>query len=264
VSTYDEGDLLVRQHAGWVEVVFNRPERHNAFTSRTYEGILETCAALHDDPDTRVVVFRGSGGRAFAAGNEISEFTSLGDGQDGVAYEAKVGRVLRSIAELPQVTVAAVEGICVGGGLAVATHCDLRIATPGSRFGYPIARTLGNALSAFIVYRCASVFGESLTREMLLASRLVTAERAEAVGAVMQVVAPDELDAEIAGLVEGVRAASRMTIAATKEQLLRHSDTLEVSPADDVERLEKVYGDADFREGVRAFLAKEKPRFGRR
>ena len=257
-----DGDLLVRRAPGVVEVVFDRPERHNAFTSRTYEGLLQVCAELREDEETRVVVLRGAGGRAFAAGNEISEFTSLSGGQDGVAYEAKVGRVLRAIAELPQVTVAAVEGVCVGGGLAVATHCDLRLATPGSRFGYPIARTLGNALSAFIVYRCASVFGESLTREMLLASRLVDAERAYAVGAVMQVVEPGELDAEIRSLVEGVAQASRMTITATKEQLLRRSDTLEVSPADDVERLEKVYGAADFREGVRAFLAKEKPRFG--
>jgi enoyl-CoA hydratase/carnithine racemase len=264
---YDEraladGALLVRRTPGVVEVVFNRPERHNAFTSGTYDGLLEVCAELREDTEARVVVFRGAGGRAFAAGNEISEFTSLGSGEDGVAYEAKVGRVLRSIAELPQVTVAAVEGICVGGGLAVATHCDLRIATEGSRFGYPIARTLGNALSAFIVYRCASVFGESLTREMLLASRLVDAARAHAVGAVMSVVAAERLDEELRDLAEGVRAASRMTIAATKEQLLRHSDTFEVSPADDVERLEKVYGAADFREGVRAFLAKEKPRFG--
>ena len=257
------GDLVVRRTPGLVEVVFNRPERHNAFTSGTYAGILELCAELCDDEEARVVVFRGAGGRAFAAGNEISEFTSLDGGQDGVAYEAKVGRVLRAIAELPQVTVAAVEGICVGGGLAVATHCDLRIATPGSRFGYPIARTLGNALSAFIVYRCASVFGESLTREMLLASRLVDVDRAHAVGAVMQVVPPEEMDAELRALADGVAQASRMTITATKEQLLRHSDTYEVSPADDVERLEKVYGAADFREGVRAFLAKEKPRFGR-
>ncbi len=257
-----DGDLLVRRTTGVVEVVFNRPERHNAFTSGTYDGLLQVCAELAEDEDTRVVVLRGAGGRAFAAGNEISEFTSLSGGQDGVAYEARVGRVLRAIAELPQVTVAAVEGVCVGGGLAVATHCDLRIATPGSRFGYPIARTLGNALSAFIVYRCASVFGESLTREMLLASRLVDAERAHAVGAVMQVVDPERLDAEIADLADGIRSASRMTIAATKQQLLRHSDTYEVSPADDVERLEKVYGAADFREGVRAFLAKERPRFG--
>ncbi|HSJ22795.1 MAG TPA: enoyl-CoA hydratase-related protein [Nocardioidaceae bacterium] len=261
-QTLADGALLVRRTPGVVEVMFNRPERHNAFTSGTYDGLLEVCAELREDTEARVVVFRGAGGRAFAAGNEISEFTSLGSGEDGVAYEARVGRVLRSIAELPQVTVAAVEGICVGGGLAVATHCDLRIATEGSRFGYPIARTLGNALSAFIVYRCASVFGESLTREMLLASRLVDAVRAHAAGAVMSVVAPERLDEEVRDLAAGVRAASRMTITATKEQLLRHSDTFEVSPADDVERLEKVYGAPDFREGVRAFLAKEKPRFG--
>ena len=256
-----DGALLVRRSDHRVEVVFNRPERHNAFTSATYEALLEVCAELRAS-DVRVVVFRGAGGRAFAAGNEISEFTSLTAGSDGVAYEARVGRVLRGIAELPQVTVAAVEGVCVGGGLAVATHCDLRIATAGSRFGYPIARTLGNALSAFIVYRCATVFGESLTREMLLASRLVDADRAYAVGAVMSVVEADRLDEEVGALVEGVAAASAMTIRATKEQLLRRSDSLEVSPADDVERLEAVYGAPDFREGVRAFLAKERPRFG--
>jgi enoyl-CoA hydratase/carnithine racemase len=268
VSEYDErqladGALLVRRTTGMVEVVFNRPERHNAFTSGTYEALLEVCAQLRTDEATRVVVLRGAGGRAFAAGNEISEFVGLERGEDGVAYEAKVGRVLRAVAELPQVTVAAIEGICVGGGLAVATHCDLRVATEGSRFGYPIARTLGNALSGFVVYRCVSVFGESLTREMLLGSRLVDAERAYAVGAVMSVVPAGDLDAELTGLVEGVRAASRMTIAATKQQLLRRADALEVSPADDVERLEQVYGAPDFREGVRAFLAKEQPAFDR-
>lgn len=271
VSEYDDqrseqrladGDLLVRREPGTVEVVFNRPERHNAFTSGTYEALLAVCAELHDDQGTRLVVFRGAGGRAFTAGNEISEFTSLDTGADGVAYEAKVGRVLRAIAELPQVTLAAVEGICVGGGLAVATHCDLRIATEGSRFGYPIARTLGNALSAFIVYRCAAVFGESLTREMLLTSRLVDAGRAHAVGAVMSVLAPEDLDDEIRLLGRGIGAASQMTITATKEQLLRRSDALEASPADDVQRLERVYGARDFHEGVRAFLVKEKPRFG--
>jgi enoyl-CoA hydratase/carnithine racemase len=256
-------ELVVRRAPTRVDVVFNRPERHNAFTSGTYDALLGLCAELRRDERVRTVVIRGAGGRAFAAGNEISEFTSLTDGSDGVAYEAKVGRVLRAVAELPQVTVAAVEGICVGGGLAVATHCDLRIATEGSRFGYPIARTLGNALSAFIVYRCASVFGESLTREMLLASRLVDADRGYAVGALMAVVTAEELDGELDRLTEGIALASANTLRATKEQLLRHSDTLEASPPDDVERLERVYGAADFREGVRAFLAKERPAFGR-
>ena len=258
-----DGAVLLRRTGSRLEVVFNRPERHNAFTSATYEALLAVCAGLADRPDVRTVVFRGAGGRAFAAGNEISEFVSLTEGADGVAYEAKVGRVLRAVAELPQVTLAAVDGICVGGGLAVATHCDLRVCSEGSRFGYPIARTLGNALSAFIVYRCAAVFGESLTREMLLTSRLVTAERAYAVGAVMAVLPSEELDAEVDRVVDGIEAAAPLTLAATKEQLLRRSDAIEASPADDLVRLEKVYGSADFREGVRAFLAKEKPRFGR-
>ena len=258
-----DGAVLLRRTGSRLEVVFNRPERHNAFTSATYEALLAVCAGLADRPDVRTVVFRGAGGRAFAAGNEISEFVSLTEGADGVAYEAKVGRVLRAVAELPQVTLAAVDGICVGGGLAVATHCDLRVCSEGSRFGYPIARTLGNALSAFIVYRCATVFGESLTREMLLTSRLVTAERAYAVGAVMAVLPSEELDAEVDRVVDGIEAAAPLTLAATKEQLLRRSDAVEASPADDLVRLEKVYGSADFREGVRAFLAKEKPRFGR-
>ena len=258
-----DGAVLLRRTGSRLEVVFNRPERHNAFTSATYEALLAVCAGLADRPDVRTVVFRGAGGRAFAAGNEISEFVSLTEGVDGVAYEAKVGRVLRAVAELPQVTLAAVDGICVGGGLAVATHCDLRVCSEGSRFGYPIARTLGNALSAFIVYRCATVFGESLTREMLLTSRLVTAERAYAVGAVMAVLPSEELDAEVDRVVDGIEAAAPLTLAATKEQLLRRSDAIEASPADDLVRLEKVYGSADFREGVRAFLAKEKPRFGR-
>ena len=258
-----DGAVLLRRTGSRLEVVFNRPERHNAFTSATYEALLAVCAGLADRPDVRTVVFRGAGGRAFAAGNEISEFVSLTEGVDGVAYEAKVGRVLRAVAELPQVTLAAVDGICVGGGLAVATHCDLRVCSEGSRFGYPIARTLGNALSAFIVYRCAAVFGESLTREMLLTSRLVTAERAYAVGAVMAVLPSEELDAEVDRVVDGIEAAAPLTLAATKEQLLRRSDAVEASPADDLVRLEKVYGSADFREGVRAFLAKERPGFGR-
>ena len=92
-------------------------------------------------------------GIVFAAGNDISSFLTVASGADGVAYEAGIRRVLGALEAVPQLTIAAVDGICVGGGLAVATMCDLRICTPASRFGYPIARTLGNALSAPIVLR---------------------------------------------------------------------------------------------------------------
>ncbi|MDP2775161.1 MAG: enoyl-CoA hydratase-related protein [Nocardioides sp.] len=253
-------ELQVRRTDGVVEVTFNRPQRHNAFTRDMYAGMRELCESLRDDPTVGVLVLRGAGGRAFAAGNEISDFLEA----DAVTYEDWIRELLEMLFALPQVTIAAVSGVCVGGGLAVATHCDLRVATAGSRFGYPIARTLGNALAGSLVYRCASVFGESLTREMLLASRLVDAERAHAVGAVMSVVPDlDALDHELTTLVDGVLAASPVTLRATKHQLRDRALRLEASPAGDAEMLREVYTGPDFAEGVRAFLAKEKPSFTR-
>ena len=177
-----------------------------------------------------------------------------------MAYEDWIRALLLKLFSLPQVTIAAVDGVCVGGGLAVATHCDLRIATAHSRFGYPIARTLGNALAAPIVYRCAAVFGEPLTREMLLAARLVDAARAHAVGALTAVV--PSLDDELSTLVPSILALSSVTLRATKAQLLAHASSLEAAPAGDEALLRDVYTGPDFAEGVRAFLAKEKPAFG--
>lgn len=251
-------EITIERGDGVVEVTFDRPHKRNAFTRDMYAAMRELCAELADDRATRVLVLRGAGGRAFAAGNEISDFLD----RDAVAYEDWIRELLEALFALPQVTVAAVDGVCVGGGLAVATHCDLRIATAGSRFGYPIARTLGNALAGSIVYRCASVFGESLTREMLLASRLVGADRAHAVGAVMAVAEDSAtLDAELASLLDGLRAASPVTIRATKGQLLDRARRLEASPEGEADLLREVYTGPDFAEGVRAFLAKEKPAF---
>jgi enoyl-CoA hydratase/carnithine racemase len=252
-------DLRVDRGAGVVTVTFDRPERHNAFTEAMYAELRALCDELATDTTTRVLVLRGAGGRAFAAGNEIRDFLD----RDAVAYEDWIRGLLEALQALPQVTIAAVDGVCVGGGLAVATHCDLRVATAHSRFGYPIARTLGNALAASIVYRCASVFGEPLTREMLLAARLVGAERAWAVGALTAVVDDTAaLEAEVELLVESVQHLSAVTVRATKSQLLARARALEASPEGDEELLREVYTGPDFKEGVRAFLAKEKPGFG--
>lgn len=250
-----EPELLVTRDERVVEVVFNRPHRHNAFTRAMYAELRGLCTSLAGDPSVRVLVLRGAGGRAFAAGNEISDFLDA----DAVAYEEWIRELLAMLLGLPQVTVAAVDGVCVGGGLAVATHCDLRLATPASRFGYPIARTLGNALAAPIVHRCAAVFGEPLTREMLLTGRLVGAPRAYAVGALTEVA--EDLDAALAGLVAELLGASGATQRATKAQLAARVLEQEAAPAFDEELLREVYTGEDFHEGVRAFLAKEKPAF---
>jgi enoyl-CoA hydratase/carnithine racemase len=256
VNSPENPELLIDRRPGVVEVTFNRPERRNAFTSAMYAAMRDLCDELREDTSVRVLVLRGAGDKAFAAGNEISDFLD----RDAVTYEESIRQLLVALFELPQVTIAVVRGACVGGGLAVATHCDLRIATPDAKFGYPIARTLGNALSASIVYRCVSVFGESLTREMLLTSRLTSAERAYAVGALLAVT--DDLDTELATVVDGVLAASGVTLRATKSQLHQRARLLEAEPDGDEELLREVYTGPDFAEGVRAFLAKERPVFG--
>lgn len=256
-------ELLIdrdRLGRGVLEVTFNRPERRNAFTKDMYAGLRALWEQTAEDRSVRVVVLRGAGGKAFAAGNEISDFVEA----DAVDYENWIREMFERLWALPQVTIAAVNGVCVGGGLAVATHCDLRVATESSRFGYPIARTLGNALSGTVLYRCQAIFGESLTREMLLASRLVTADRAYAVGALAAVV-PDAaaLDAEVAELAAGIGQASRATIETTKHQLLTRARPAEASIEGEEALLREVYTGPDFTEGVRAFLAKERPAFSR-
>lgn len=255
------GQLLVRRRPGAVEVTFHRPDKHNAFTDAMYDGMIALTASLADEPDTRVVVFRGSGGKAFAAGNDISSFAEFTTGAQGVGYEARIRRVLDGLTGLPQTTLAAVDGLCVGGGLAVANACDLRVATPTSRFGYPIARTLGNALSAPMLHRCVEVFGDPTTREMLLAAHLIGAERAYAVGALMQIVDPAELDGFIDDFVSATVPLARLTGVLTKAQLAEGPHRYD-RDTDDA-RLDLAYGSLDFREGVSAFLGKRRPEFGK-
>jgi len=255
-----DGALLLDRTPGVITLTFNRPERMNAMTPPMYAALAELADELHGNVDVRAIVIKGAGGKAFSAGNDISTFEHMTSGEEGLAYEQGVRVVLRKFAELEQVTIAAIDGVCVGGGLGVATYCDIRVATPHSRFGYPIARTLGNALAAPVLERCLAVFGEPITREMLLASRLVSAVRAYAVGALAALVEPDELDDFVATMTSGIAKAAPGTIAATKQQLLRRADHLLADEGDD-ELLIGRYGSADFREGVRAFVAGEKPTF---
>lgn len=253
-------EILITRRDARVDVVLNRPHRHNAFTTGMYTQLTELFTQLADDLSARVVIIRGAGGAAFAAGNDISGFLGMTGEQITGDYDAMVMGMLDALYHLPQVTIAAVEGICVGGGLAVATCCDVRVATPDARFGYPIARTLGNALSRDVLIRCLHVFGEPLTRAMLLTSRTVSAHRALGVGALLEIADDSaQLDALTDELAAGIERAAPLTIQTTKRQLAQLT-AAEHDPQE-VELLRAVYDSPGFREGVRAFLAKEKPQF---
>ena len=165
------GRVTLRTEGGVAWITFDRPAARNAMTWAMYEQLSAICQQLQQDASVRVAVFRGAGGQAFVAGTDIEQFTAFQSAEDGVAYERQIEAGIAQLCALPMPTVALVEGWCVGGGLAIATACDFRLATPGAKFGVPIARTLGNCLSIQNVARLRAAFGHQRTRRTLRSGR---------------------------------------------------------------------------------------------
>jgi len=203
-----------------------------------------------------VVRFRGAGGAAFVAGTDIAQFREFRSGDDGVAYEERIDACIALIESLPMPTVAVIEGWAVGGGLAIATACDIRIATPTARFGVPIAKTLGNCLSAANLARLVAAFGRPRVQRMLIGAEILGADEALACGYLAQQVEADGIDAAAKNLCEHLATLAPVTQAVTKEALRR----LLLRDLPDVQDLiRRTYGSEDFREGVAAFSEKRKP-----
>jgi enoyl-CoA hydratase/carnithine racemase len=242
---------------GIASVTFDRPEARNALTWTMYEQLRAHCEQLRADPAVRAVRFQGAGGEAFVAGTDIAQFQGYG-AEDGVQYERRIDETISLLASLPMPTVAVVQGFCIGGGLAIASACDFRIATPQSRFGVPIARTLGNCLSAANVAGLVAAFGRPRVQRLLLLADLIGADEAQACGYLVEVVPGEDLEATAQKLCTRLAGLAPVTQQVSKEtlhRLLRHS----LPDAEDLIR--RTYGSEDFREGVVAFLAKRAPQW---
>lgn len=239
---------------GVLTLTFRRAARRNALTWAMYDALVAACERADADDAVRVLVVRGEGGRAFVAGTDIGQFAAFTSGADGVAYERRVTAVLDRIRAVGVPTVAAVEGVCVGGGLGIACATDLRIATPGSRFGVPIARTLGNCLSARTLDLLAGTLGRALTADLLLTARLLGVEEARRVPGFLHAVV-DDLDAGLAELTGRLAAGAPLTVWASKELLRRRDGPGPgiTDDTDDTDVVERVYGSDDFRAAVAAF-----------
>jgi enoyl-CoA hydratase len=247
-------ELLVAQDGGVLTVTFNRPEQRNAMTFAMYEGLEEACERADADDSVRVLVLRGAGGRAFVAGTDIAQFLEFTSGDDGIAYEERITRVVNRLEDVGVPTVAAVEGACVGGGLALAAACHLRIATRSSRFGVPIARTLGNCLSMNTYSLLVGHLGPARTLDMLLRARLLTADEAHGAGFVGEVVDDGGLDDALGALVGTLLSHAPLSMKAAGQAVARLRRAA-LPDGDDLVR--EVFGSEDFRAGVRAFVARE-------
>ena len=251
-----EGRVHLTLKAGVASVVFDRPQARNAMTWAMY-GQLETiCKQLHADRAVRVVTLRGAGGEAFVAGTDIEQFKAFQSGDDGVRYERRIEQCMDLLEALPMPSLAVVEGWAIGGGLAIATACDFRIATPSSRFGVPIARTLGNCLSMANLARLGAVWGIPRVKRMLMLAEIIGAPEALDCGFLSRLCEPAELDAEVARFCERLTSLAPLTQTAAKEGL-RRLMTQDLPPDEDLIR--SCYGSSDFGEGVDAFVAKRNP-----
>ena len=251
-----EGAVHLTLSGGVAAVVFDRPAARNAMTWAMYERLNQICEQLQSETSVRVVSFRGAGGQAFVAGTDIEQFKAFHSGEDGVAYERQIDQCIGLLETLPMPTVAVLEGWTIGGGLAIATACDFRIATPASRFGVPIARTLGNCLSIANLARLRSVFGTQRVKRMLMLAEILSAEEALACGFLSQICEPAEIDAATARLCERLTSLAPVTQSVVKEGLRRLA-AHDLPQGEDLIR--RCYGSSDFREGVDAFVAKRSP-----
>jgi enoyl-CoA hydratase len=241
-------------------LTFNRPEARNAMTWAMYDALSEACDRVDADESIRVFVLRATGA-SFIAGTDIRQFTEFASGDDGIAYERRMEAVIDRLERLAVPTIAQVQGIAAGGGCVIALACDLRVCTPVAKFGVPIARTLGNCLSAANCARLVDLIGPARTKDLLFTGRLLDASEAAALGLVTRMASPDEIDDAVRELALTLAANAPLTIRATKEAVRRISlrRRLAASDADDLIAL--CYASRDFREGVSAFLAKSTPRF---
>ena len=251
------GEILVGRDGPIVTVTFNRPAARNAMTWGMYDGLYEACEEVDADDSVRVLVLRGAGGKAFVAGTDIGQFTAFTSGEDGVRYERDLDRSTGRVALVRKPVIAQVQGFAVGGGLAIASGADLRVATPDARFGAPIARTLGNcrSLEAYALY--VDLFGASRLKEMIFTARLLGAEEARAAGFVHEIVAPEAIEARVRELAETLASHAPITLRVTKEAVRRLLAARPIPGGDDL--ILTTYGSADFREGVRAFLDTRPP-----
>ena len=255
-----EEDLLYEVRDGIGLITFNRPAAHNALTFEMYDRLGDICGEIRLGGAVKAIIITGAGGRAFAAGTDISLFEDFSTAQQGVDYEARMERMFAKLERCPVPTIAAIAGICTGGAAVIAAACDLRLATRQLKYGFPIARTLANCLSAANITRVALLTGVGRAVDLLLTTRLIGAEEALAIGLVNELFdTPEALGQRARALGAQIASQAPLTMMAGKEVVRRMRANF--AAVDDRDLIELCYGSADFREGTRAFLAKRAPSF---
>lgn len=255
-----DDELLYEVSGGIGTITLNRPQARNALTFAMYERLAAICGDLAAHGDPKVLVMTGAGEKAFAAGTDISQFREFRTPEDALGYETRIDRVLTAIETCPIPTIAAISGAVTGGGASIACACDIRIGTASARFGFPVARTLGNCLSMSSYARLANLLGAARVKDIVFTARLVDAEEGLRAGLYSEIVPDHEaLVMRARELATTIAGHAPLTMRATKEALHRLAKSGAQAEGDDL--VVMCYTSADFREGMEAFLGKRPPKW---
>ena len=251
-------DLLYEVRHGIGRITFNRPEARNSLTFSMYERLAAICESAASDRTLKVLILTGAGDKAFASGTDINQFRAFNTPQDAIDYEARIDRVLGTLEQCQVPTIAAINGVCAGGGAGIAACCDLRIGSRTAKFGFPIARTLGNCLSASNIGRLSALIGATRLKEIIFTARLIEAQEALGIGLLHEVVEDlPALERRADELARLVASYAPLTLRATKQALHR----MQPKGGEDEDLILMCYQSRDFREGMDAFLNKRQPQW---
>jgi enoyl-CoA hydratase/carnithine racemase len=245
---------------GWLR--FNNPERRNAISLSMWQAIPEVLANFEADPEVRVIVVTGVGNKAFAAGADISEFEEARSSAETAAIYAEHGeKAYHHLATTTKPTLAMIHGFCIGGGVAVALSCDLRLAAEDAQFSVPAAK-LGLGYGLKHLSRLVDVVGPANAKEILFTARLFSADEARAMGLVNRVIPGNVLAAYVQNYCEAIAANAPLTISATKKIIAEITNR--GKPIDQAlceQLVQTCFDSEDYAEGRRAFMEKRKPVF---
>jgi enoyl-CoA hydratase len=254
--------IIVTRDGPIATVALHNPDKLNALTVSMWQALAREMETASADETLRCVVLRGSGSDAFAAGADIAEFAAVRDTlEQGRRYHDEyVYGALKAVADCRHPTIAMIHGPCVGGGLEIASQCDLRISGASGRFGVPINR-LGFAIAYTELEAILPLTGRAVALEILVEGRVWNAEEAYAKGLLTRVVADADLEDEIKASARRIAEGAPL-VARWHKQFIRHL-TPKPAPLTEAERQENFayFATEDYRIGYDAFLAKKRPRF---
>ena len=245
---------------GWM--IFNNPERRNAVSVDMWQAIPEVLADFEADPAIRVVVFTGAGDKAFVSGADISQFEDQRANREANdAYSARSGAATVAMNRLSKPSIAMIRGYCIGGGLAVALTCDIRVCSDNSRFAIPAAR-LGLGYGYEGLKTLSDVVGPAFAKEILFTARQFDAAEALRIGLVNKVTTVEGLEAAVRDYAEMIGQNAPLTVKAAKMAVREAMKDPDRRKLDEVGKaVDACFESADFKEGRRAFMEKRKPAF---